>query len=231
MIAIIKNVKEEGPGSIEDFLKENSISFKIFEAELGEFPANLEEYEYLIVLGGSMGVYEMDLYPNLKRVAKIIEEAIERGLKVLGICLGAQLLAHVLGGRVYKGPMPEIGWLDIELTDAGKVDKAIRALAKHPETGEISTRFKVFHWHGDTFDLPPGAIHLASSDLYQNQAFKYEDRVYALQFHVEVTEDLLSRWFENSPLKERVLSEFQTLKSEYSARAKNFYHVFFEVTQ
>jgi GMP synthase - Glutamine amidotransferase domain len=78
----------------------------------------------------------------------------------------------------------------------------------------ISTRFKVFHWHGDTFDLPSGAIHLASSGLYQNQAFKYEDRVYALQFHVEVTEDLLSTWFENSPLKERVLSDFQTLKSE-----------------
>jgi GMP synthase-like glutamine amidotransferase len=227
MVAIIKNVKEEGPGSIEDFLKENSIPFKIFEAELGEFPANLEEYKYLIVLGGPMGVYEMDLYPNLKRVAKIIEEALERGLKVLGVCLGAQLLAHVLGGRVYKGPRPEIGWLDIELTDAGKVDQAMRALAKHPKTEEISTRFKVFHWHGDTFDLPSGAIHLARSDLYQNQAFNYEDRVYALQFHVEVTEDLLSTWFENSPLKKRVLSEFQTLKSEYLERAKNFYHALF----
>ena len=195
MVAILKNVKEEGPGSIEDFLKENSIPFKIFEAEPGEFQANLEEYKYLIVLGGPMGVYEMDRYPNLKRVAKIIEEALVRGLKVLGVCLGAQLLAHVLGGRVYKGPMPEIGWLDIELTDAGKVDQAIRALAKHPKTQEISTRFKVFHWHGDAFDLLSGAIHLARSELYQNQAFKYEHRVYALQFHVEVTEDLLSTWF------------------------------------
>jgi GMP synthase-like glutamine amidotransferase len=134
----------------------------------------------------------------------------------------------VLGGRVYKGPRPEIGWLDIELTDAGKVDQAMRALAKHPETGDISTRFKVFHWHGDTFNLPSGAIHLARSDLYQNQAFKYEDWVYALQFHVEVTEELLSTWFENSPLKERVLSEFQTLKSEYSERAKNFYQALFK---
>lgn len=122
----------------------------------------------------------------------------------------------MLGGRVYKGPRPEIGWLDIKLTDAGKVDQAIRALAKHPETGEISTRFKVFHWHGDTSDLPSGAIHLARSDLYQNQAFKYEDRVHALKFHVEVTEELLSTWFENSTLKERVVSELQTLKSEYS---------------
>jgi len=108
---------------LKTFLKKIQSPFKIFEAELREFPANLEEYKHLIVLGGPMGVYEMDRYPNLKRVAKIIEEALVRELKVLGVCLGAQLLAHVLGGRVYKGPMPEIGWLDIELTDAGKLTK------------------------------------------------------------------------------------------------------------
>ncbi|MDI6713546.1 MAG: type 1 glutamine amidotransferase [Thermodesulfovibrio sp.] len=227
MIAIIKNVKEEGPGSIEDYLRENSIPYKIFEAQDGKLPSTLDGYTGLIILGGPMGVYEMEQYPQLRITSRLVREAINRNLKVLGICLGAQLIAHTLGAKVYKGHGEEIGWLDIELTSEGLRDSLMISLAKHPSVGDVWRKFKVFQWHGDTFDLPFGAIHLAKSALYEAQAFKFGQKVYAFQFHIEVTEELLSQWFEEHPLREQILKETQKLSSEYSARAKNFYKVFF----
>lgn len=228
MIAIIKNVKEEGPASIEDYLRENSIQYRIFEAQNGDIPSTLEGYSGLIIMGGPMGVYEMEQYPHLTIVSRLIREAINRNLKVLGICLGAQLIAHTLGARVYKGHSEEIGWLDIELTAQGLRDPLMLSLAKHPSVGDVWRRFKVFQWHGDTFDLPYGAVHLARSSLYENQAFKFGQKVYAFQFHIEVTEDILSEWFEDHHLKEQILREAQKLHPEYSLRARNFYKAFFK---
>ncbi|GAB5047387.1 type 1 glutamine amidotransferase [Thermodesulfovibrio sp. TK110] len=228
MIAIIKNIKSEGPGSIENYLIENSIPYKIFEAEEGQLPSTLEDFTGLIVMGGPMGVYEMDIYPHLKVVSRLIREAINRNLKVLGICLGAQLIAHTLGARVYKGHGEEIGWHDIELTADGLRDPLMIALAKHPSVGDVWRKFKVFHWHGDTFNLPVGAVHLAKSFLYENQAFKYRENVYALQFHIEVTRQLLEEWFEDHPLREKILNEAEKINTEYFQRARNFYKAFFE---
>lgn len=228
MIAIIKNVKEEGPGNLEDFLLKNSLPYRIFEAEEGDFPRDLNYYQGLVVLGGPMGVYEMDKYPHLHTVSEIIRTAIEKNLKVLGICLGAQLIAHVLGARVYKGYAQEIGWLEIELTEEGLKDPSFLSLAKNPLLNKINRKFKVFHWHGDTFDLPFGCIHLAKSSKYKNQAFRYKENVYALQFHIEITKDLLKKWFEDHPLREEILKEAEELMPEYSERAKNFYHTFWK---
>ena len=227
MIAIIKNVKEEGPGSIETYLKKYRIPYKIFEAQEGELPFSLDDYTGLIVMGGPMGVYEMEQYPYLRGVAQIIEKAINKNLKVLGICLGAQLIAHVLGAKVFKGPKEEIGWFEVELTPQGLEDPLMLSLATHPATGQISKKFKVFQWHGDTFDLPSGAIHLARSTLYENQAFKFDQKVYALQFHVEVTKNIIAQWFEDFPLKNVILKESEEIYIEYSLRAKNFYDKFF----
>lgn len=165
--------------------------------------------------------------PHLKIVSRLIREAINRNLKVLGICLGSQLIAHALGGRVYKGPSEEIGWFDIELTGDALRDPLMLALAKHPSVGDIWRKFKVFHWHGDTFEIPIGSVHLAKSKKYQNQAFRYKDNVYALQFHIEVTKDLLTEWFEEHPLKEQILNEAEKIMPEYSQRAENFYRAFF----
>ncbi len=228
MKAIIKNSKYEGPGSIEHFFAENSIPYKVFEAEEGELPSNLDGFNGLIVLGGPMGVYEMNRYPHLKVVSRLIREGINRNIKILGICLGAQLIAHTLGARVFKGHGEEIGWFDIELTGEGLRDSAMISLAKHPSVGDIWKKFKVFHWHGDTFEMPLGAVHLARSKLYENQAFKYKNYVYAFQFHVEVTNDLLVEWFSDHPLKDILLKEAEKNLPEYSQRAKNFYRFFWE---
>lgn len=226
MIAIIKNTKTEGPGSIEQYFIKQSILYKIFEAEEGDVPSTLEDYSGLIVMGGPMGVYEMEDYPHLKVVSRLIREAINRNIKVLGICLGAQLIAYTLGAKVYKGHREEIGWHDIELTGDGLRDPLMLSLAKHPSVGDVWKKFKVFHWHGDTFELPMGAVHLARSALYENQAFRYKYNVYALQFHIEVTMDLLKKWFKDGSSKEQIFNEAEKILSEYTHRAKNFYRVF-----
>lgn len=139
----------------------------------------LADIDWLIVMGGSMGVYEHERYPWLRTEWTYIREAIDAGKTVFGICLGAQLIAHALGARVYPGPEKEIGWLPVEKTDAGR---SSALLADMPEP------FTVLHWHGDTFDLPAGAIWLARSAATANQAFSYGEHVLALQFHLEATE-------------------------------------------
>lgn len=140
----------------------------------------------LIVMGGPMGVYEQDRYPFLKRELSFIRKAMEADKPVLGICLGSQLIAHALGARVYPNAKKEIGWYRVHLTSEGKKDPLMKG-ANAPW---------VFQWHGDTFDLPRGARRLASSTLCKNQAFRYGDNVYALQYHLEVDGPMIREWLD-----------------------------------
>ncbi|MEW6674458.1 MAG: gamma-glutamyl-gamma-aminobutyrate hydrolase family protein [Nitrospirota bacterium] len=174
-----------------------------------------------------MAVYEMEKYPHLMVESRLIREAINRGMRVLGICLGAQMVAHCLGAEVYPGPQKEIGWYHIELTGDGLRDPLMRRLAIHPRVGDFWRRFKVFHWHSDTFNLPLGAVLLASSELYKNQAFRYGDDVYGFQFHIEVTKDMLLEWFKDMPEGEQIMAETEKIYDEYVGRATNFYKAFF----
>src|SRR4030043_2456754 len=181
-VLILKNIAAEGPGTIEDFLEKEDIPFSIVELGSGEITPPLEQYNTLIVMGGPVSVYEMDRYPQIMIATRIIREAINRDMKVLGICLGSQMIAYCLGAEVYPGPEKEIGWLHIELTGDGLKDPLMRQLAIHPAVGDFWRKFKVFHWHGDTFDLPLEAVLLANSELYKNQAFRYGVIVYGFQF-------------------------------------------------
>ncbi len=144
-------------------------------------------FDWLVVMGGPMGACDDAKYPWLIKEKQLIERAIEKGKTVLGICLGAQLIANVLGAAVRPNKEKEIGWFPIELTDAGR---------SSPLMWFLPGRLNVFHWHGDTFELPSGAVHLASSEACRNQAFTYNERVIALQFHMEITSsgyDLMKR--------------------------------------
>jgi len=226
-VLVLKNITSEGPGTIADFLKKEDIPFRIFEIGSGETPSSLEKYNTLIVLGGPMGVYEMDRYPHLIAESRIIREAINRDMRVLGICLGSQLIAHCLGADVYPGPEKEIGWYHVELTGDGLKDPLMRKLAIHPSVGDFWRKFKVFHWHGDTFHLPSGAVLLASSSRYKHQAFRFGDKVYGFQFHIEVTRDMISEWFQDTPEISKVAEETDKIYEEYSHRAMNFYRAFF----
>ncbi|MBE0425635.1 MAG: type 1 glutamine amidotransferase [Nitrospirae bacterium] len=226
-VLIIKNIETEGPGTIEDYLRREDVSFSIIELGSGETPPSLEEFDTLVILGGPMGVYEMDEYPHLMAESRLIREAINRELKVLGICLGSQMIAYCLGAEIYPAPKKETGWYHIELTGEGLKDPLMRQLAIHPGVGDFWRRFKVFHWHGDTFDLPSGAFLLASSILYKNQAFRYGNKVYGFQFHLEATTDMILYWSKGLPDIDKMSKETEKIYEEYSGRALRFYKAFF----
>jgi len=223
-VLIVKNIATEGPGTIEEYLRKSNVPFRIVDVKQGEHAPEVNAFSHLIIMGGPMAVYEMDQHPFLRTEAILIEHAIKAGKKVLGVCLGAQMLAHVLGARVYPGQQKEIGWYDVTLTDEGMKDPVISELSidRKPVA-------EVFQWHGDTFDLPQHAVRLASSDLFPNQAFQYADRVYALQFHIEVTPSIVRGWFkhEKGIDLEKITSESEQRFTRYLARANKFYTKFF----
>jgi GMP synthase-like glutamine amidotransferase len=146
------------------------------------------ELDLLVVMGGPMNAYEDDEYPWLPDEKDFIRECVSQGKMVLGICLGAQLLADVLGGEVTRAPFEEIGWHPVELTEAGR---KLGVFSHFPD------RFTTLQWHGDTFSIPPGAVHAASSEAVPNQAFTFADeRVVGLQFHLEETRETLGELVE-----------------------------------
>jgi GMP synthase (glutamine-hydrolysing) len=131
-----------------------------------------------------MGAYETEVHPFLKTESGLVEKAIAAGRPVLGVCLGAQLIAQVLGARVYAGERREVGWAPVELTEGGREDALFAGL---------EDSITVFHFHGDTYELPPDAANLARSPMYEQQAFRWGDTVYGFQFHLEFTEPIISR--------------------------------------
>jgi len=148
-------------------------------------PDSLDDWDALIILGGPMAVYEAESEPCLKDELTLIKTAMAEDIPTLGVCLGSQLIAAAAGARVYAGPVKELGWNSVELTEAANTDALF--------SGFPST-LPVFQLHGDTFDLPPGATLLASSPAYVNQAFRIGNHVYGLQFHIEVTDELARSW-------------------------------------
>jgi len=150
-----------------------------------ELKPDVSRYNGLIVLGGPMNVDQADRYPHLNAEIAAIQEALKRDIPVLGICLGAQLLAAALGANVRPHTVREIGWYRLHPTAAAQSDP----LCRH-----FDGRQHVFQWHAYTFDLPPGAVHLASTPTCPNQAFRYGDKAYGLQFHLEADADLIQRW-------------------------------------
>ena len=144
-------------------------------------PASARGLDGLVVLGGFMGVHDQEEHPWLVAERELLAEAVNRGLPVLGVCLGSQQLAAALGAEVRRGPAPEIGLGDVELTPEGLED---------PVLGPLGPRPPVMHWHEDAFELPPGASRLAATDACPNQAFRAGELVYGLQFHLELDRSL-----------------------------------------
>ena len=185
-VYILQHHEEENAGSLGDVLHARGIEARTVHGYAGEaIPKRLGAAAGLVVLGGPMGVSERDRYPFLTDEIALISDALTREAPVLGICLGGQLLAHALGATVSKASQPEIGWYPLRLTEAARKDRLWAAL---PHS------CPAFHWHGDTFDLPPGAALLASSELTPCQAFRSGINVYGLQCHLEITDALLERW-------------------------------------
>ena len=223
-VLIIKNVFTEGPGTIADYLHAEKIPSTLCDLSIGEAVPDPGPFTHLLIMGGPMAVYEMDRYPYLRNEARLIEQAVKANKHVLGVCLGAQMVAHALGARVYAGGQKEIGWYKVDITPEGMKDPLMSALAL-----DGKSLARVFQWHGDTFDLPAGAVRLASSELYPNQAFRFSDRVYALQFHIEVTPKIVFDWLKDEKGIDlnSVNAESNRIHAPYRVRAMNFYQQFF----
>jgi GMP synthase (glutamine-hydrolysing) len=176
---------DEGPGLLIDILRERG--WEVEEAKLwkGEPMPDSRSFHLLILMGGPMSVHDEDACPFLFEEKQFVRGWVTEGKATLGICLGAQLIADCLGARIYRGDKEELGWYELVLTEAGKKD---------PFVSEFPLRFPVFQWHGETFDLPMGAILLATASDYPHQAFRFGDLAYAFQFHLEVTETMLNTW-------------------------------------
>jgi GMP synthase (glutamine-hydrolysing) len=185
-LLVFQHVSFEPLGTLHPLLK--SYGFRIRYVNFGresDARPSLDGYDGLVVLGGPMSAWDESGHPHLREEVAAIRGAIEANLPVLGICLGAQLTARALGAAVRPASEKEIGWYDVSLTEAGAAD---------PVLGTFGPTERVFQWHGDTFEIPPGAELLASSAGCPNQAFRHGDRIYGLQFHLEVDGALIERW-------------------------------------
>jgi GMP synthase (glutamine-hydrolysing) len=185
-VLALRHVPPEPMGALESILEQAGLEYRYVDLFQG-VPCclPLEQASALVVLGGPMNVDEVDRYPFLAPEVEWIREALRREMPVLGLCLGSQLMAKALGARVYPNRAKEIGWYPIELQPAA---------AEDPLFAGCDPVQTVFQWHGDTFDLPAGAIHLASSPLCAHQAFRFGPRAWALQFHIEMTRPMIDEW-------------------------------------
>ena len=224
-VLICKNISSEGPGTIGDYLRLKGIPYDIVDLYKGEALPDAASYDTLIMLGGPMSVNDDIAY--IRQEEELVRNFTAAGKKMLGVCLGAQIMAKALGAKVYKGPEPEVGWLDITLSEEGLSDPLMMKLACHPDDGDICKQFNVFHWHGETFDIPDGANRLAFSNIYPNQAFRY-GAGYAFQFHIEVSEQIIYDWMSGEKIDMNILKE--ETGRHYNAcrkRAFAFYENFF----
>lgn len=182
-VLILQHVRPEPPGTIADALDETGLSYRTIQIFQNEPVPDSLNADGLIVMGGPMGVDDLEARPHLRREINLIEQALREELPLLGVCLGSQLLAHALGANVQPGPQKEIGWYEVTLTDAAASDPLFQNI-DHP--------FTAFHWHGDVFTLPTGAVSLARSAQTELQAFRYGDMAYGLLFHLEVTPNMVA---------------------------------------
>jgi len=188
-LCVCRHVPHEGLGSLAE--RFDAAGIAIAYSDMWDHPPSEFDpaaHAGLIVMGGPMNVNETGQHPLLAAEVDWIRAAIDAGLPTLGICLGSQLIAKSLGARVYAGAAKEIGWYAVDTTPEAADDPLFSAWRP---------RETVFQWHGDTFELPSGAVRLASSPLYENQAFRFGEKTYGLQFHIEVTAAMVRQWVED----------------------------------
>ena len=183
-ILVLQHAGCEPPGAYEDELLARQVPFARVRLDEDEELPDWRAYAGIVAMGGGMSINDEAEHPWLVSEKRLIGEAVAAGTPYWGVCLGAQLLAASLGARVAPGPAPEIGVLSVEPTPAAAAD---------PVFGSLPSSLKTLQWHGETYELPPGAVQLARSALYEQQAFVF-DRAYALQFHLEVDAELAGEW-------------------------------------
>ena len=210
-IHYFQHVSFESPGNIEVWCHQNGhilTSTKLYKNPT--LPV-LADIDWLIIMGGPMGVHDEKKYSWLADEKHFIKEAIAARKTIIGICLGAQLLAEISGAKVYANQFKEIGWYSVELSPVA---------THHKLFSDINSPITVFHWHGDTFNLPENAIHLAESKACKNQAFLYNENVLGIQFHLEMTKESLKEMIKNGKSE---LTKERYIQSEEEIRGQEKY--------
>jgi GMP synthase-like glutamine amidotransferase len=182
---VLQHISCEGPGLFADVLARRGIGLDIVELDAGDSLPDWRDASLVIVMGGPMSVNDEQEHGFIADEKRWIVSAVTHEVPFFGVCLGSQLLASSLGAAVRTGERPEVGMLPVELTEQGRAD---------PVFGALGGGLVALQWHGDTFDLPPGAVHLGRSAAYENQVFRFGRTAYAVQFHLEVTTTMLEEW-------------------------------------
>lgn len=189
-VLFVQHGETDKPGLLGDALRDRGIGLEIVRPDLGQaVPTSLTEHSGLAVGGGAQGVYEMEQYPYLAEEIRLIQSAAADGKPVIGLCLGGQLMAASFGADVRKGPVREVGFFPVELDPISEYD---------PIWCGLPRSFVTTHWHGDVFEIPPGGMRLGGSALTPNQLFRYGHALYGLQFHLEMTPEILDEMVEDS---------------------------------
>ncbi len=195
-VLILQHMRENPKGFVGSLLDEYSIDYDVIDVEKEILPEQIN-HAAVIAFGGDQHVYDDHLYPYFRQEKELIQQAVEHNIPFLGLCLGGQLLAAALGAQVKRHSMTEVGFFDVQLTDAGKSDPLFAGLPGYQ---------KVFHWHEDTFDLPSDAVLLATSQNTDNQAFRYGQSAYGLQYHIEIDETTLNTWLYEPSMQASMLA-------------------------
>ncbi len=210
---VLIHTASEGPGSLGDYLRQSGIEAPLIRLDLGEPLPEIGSFDAIVSMGGTMNVYEEDKFPFLGTETDLLRKAIELNIPILGVCLGAQMIAKAAGASVTKSPKPELGWDTVTLTKAAKDDAF---LAGTP------TDMDVFQYHEDMFGIPAGGVLLAKSGVCPHQAFRVAN-AYGFQFHVEVTPDMIMTWFADSPDLPHMLSGYDQVKDTLIPMADRLY--------
>lgn len=214
-VLVLKHAANEGLGTLGTFLEEHGIDVVTLDLSKGvALPVGAGSAAAVISMGGPMNVYEEDRYPFLREEDAFLRQALRLEVPVLGICLGAQLLAKACGAKVGKAPVEEAGFSRVRLTPEGMSD---------PLFSGVGENLDVFQWHGDTFDIPDGGVLLAEGDRCPHQAFRSGPNAYGLQFHIELTPAMLAEWFAGRPEGAEALGTFRRIGARFARTTKVVY--------
>jgi GMP synthase-like glutamine amidotransferase len=213
----IQNTWEDPPGLLSDIMQTHNIACEVVEAETQPLPTMLTDYQAIIVMGGPQHVYTLDEHPFLRDEITFLQRAVVAKIPILGICLGGQLLAAALGAEVSKHHLTELGFFRIPLTDDGLIDPLFAGLPGFQ---------CALHWHGDVFTLPAGAVQLASNKNAPQQAFRWGKQTYGLQYHIELTDEMMHTWLQFTEEIVRVLGndDAPTILAEEWEKQKEMYY-------